>query len=211
MTNGSACPDLEELQQLAAGRLSPSAADTLVGRVETCPSCLARIQSLSLHDTLVQSLAQVREEPAGPDAEVIERLASTLKALPAVAAEPQKNLSACHNGGKRLQLRQDAAGRQVKCPACGRAARVAGPPSPHAPGQPAPEPRRGPAPVDFSSQGDPGSDTARCEPSASEEEVWQFLAPPQAPDEIGRLGPYRILAVLGRGGMSVVFRAEDLG
>ena len=39
--------------------------------------------------------------------------------------------------------------------------------------------------------------------------LYDFLAPPQAPDEIGRLGPYRVLKVLGAGGMGVVFQAED--
>jgi serine/threonine protein kinase/Leucine-rich repeat (LRR) protein len=38
---------------------------------------------------------------------------------------------------------------------------------------------------------------------------FDFLAPAQGPDEIGRLAHYRVLRVLGQGGMGVVFHAED--
>ena len=59
-----------------------------------------------------------------------------------------------------------------------------------------------------------GADRSRASLSASASseaaELVDFLAPPQGPDEIGRLGDYRILDVLGGGGMGAVFLAEDV-
>jgi serine/threonine protein kinase len=38
----------------------------------------------------------------------------------------------------------------------------------------------------------------------------KLLRPPQGPDELGRLGDYRVLRRMGEGGMGLIFEAEDV-
>jgi serine/threonine protein kinase/Leucine-rich repeat (LRR) protein len=52
--------------------------------------------------------------------------------------------------------------------------------------------------------------TATSSGTSASSERYDFLAPPQGADELGRLGSYRILKVLGSGGMGIVFQAEDV-
>ena len=51
--------------------------------------------------------------------------------------------------------------------------------------------------------------TAKSRTSGNHDELFDFLESPERPDEIGRLAQFRVLKVLGRGGMGTVFMAED--
>ncbi len=115
--------------------------------------------------------------------------------------------------GKSLAVQDALAGKNVRCPACGRTVLAPQPalaptPPPHASHEAVP-----PAAVPTIS-----SPEARSRSSSADETVGanagrsnltSFLAPAQEADELGRLGVFRVLKVLGQGGMGAVFLAED--
>src|SRR5688572_25114000 len=55
----------------------------------------------------------------------------------------------------------------------------------------------------------PSNSSASGRPPNAAQECLDFLAPAEQPDELGRLGGYRVISILGAGAMGVVLEAED--
>jgi serine/threonine protein kinase len=231
MATARACPDPASFQQLVSGQLSSEQVDTLLVHLESCDACVQRLDRMSDKDTLVELLRQARTRGQGPGEETVARLVERLRGLRSSAAGAQKApgqptiLVTCPGCGKGLKVKAAMAGKKGKCPHCQAA--ITGP-SAASPGAdertvpPASAEARTIAPLGPSGSAavrspggtvvpDRGAATQVGQAENQEPELCDFLAPPQAPDELGRLGPYRVPRVLGAGGMGVVFQAEDPG
>src|SRR5262245_43129800 len=154
----------------------------------------------------------------------------------------------CASCQKKLAVKEEYAGKKVKCPGCGGVTRI---PGRAAVTQAAPlggahsgtvpagdatagdaraastsrmmEERTAPPAAEARSEALPTSDRPTVPPSNESQatstpnldaidhdsSLTDFLAPPQSDDELGRLGGFRILKILGHGGMGVVFQGED--
>jgi serine/threonine protein kinase len=126
----------------------------------------------------------------------------------------------CVHCGEKMTVTDEPGGKRGKCGRCGHTVVI--PPSPSESGslsatllsrkpRPKPEPPVTAPTIAFPPPAPASDATTHPEQSPGVPAEWlAMLAPPQAGEELGRLRDYRVLRVLGSGGMGVVFQGEDV-
>jgi len=125
--------------------------------------------------------------------------------------------SPCPVCGFPIEPESGGVGTEIVCPRCRHAVAIdSDRPDQHAETRrvgPSPEHRPGETAPPALSTGRPTEETLVTRGpghgARHGDDRFEFLAPAGGPDEIGRLGHYRVVRLLGSGGMGLVFHAED--
>jgi hypothetical protein len=218
------CPDLAQFQRLVSAQLSDINKEAILHHLESCDACAGKIAALPEEDTLVGLIrhADTLDEATG---NMINRLVERLSKLRpsesfAAAEQAPPLIFACPSCGKGLKINAAFAGKTGRCPHCKAAMRV---PAASACAQGGAQPvgdsvaqqsfLTGPHGLSNDSPSGESKAAGKVFASSAHQHVkeknqeYDFLAPPQTPDEMGRLGPYRVLQVLGAGSMGAACRS----
>jgi serine/threonine protein kinase len=119
----------------------------------------------------------------------------------------------CPHCGVQLKVKESMAGKTRPCPSCNRGVQAPAVVTSSVVGSAAGSDQRSVAraakhqtrALSSSAEETSSSDIIKLPPPSD----YPFLAPPEGPNELGRLGPYLICRTLGSGAMGIVFEAED--
>ena len=112
----------------------------------------------------------------------------------------------CPHCGVPLQAKESMAGKAGSCPSCSRPVQTPTASTSSASGSA----KRSGAKQQTLPPSSATHETAGPDPKLSPPSDYPFLAPPEGPGEMGRLGNYLIRKVLGTGAMGIVFEAQDI-
>jgi serine/threonine protein kinase len=118
----------------------------------------------------------------------------------------------CPHCGVQLQAKDSMAGKMKPCPGCSRIVQTPAAGSSVASGSGSGSGQRSgsrAAKQQTSTPTSTANDTDFADLKLAPPPDYPFLAPPEGPNELGRLGPYLIRRVLGTGAMGIVFEAQD--